>query len=357
MRLHRGPVDWAGHHFEAIRHVFDRIVVMEHMEACERVTLDQKALSDFVESTRDYDAVFCETPEALLLFQEWKKRGDSPIALLALEVHGLTRVAAMREWYLEHEGHDPWPGMARAPWIAWIAASSVQGDILLKAGVPPESIRRINAGTIAYSTFLPNADALLDGGTQVDGEAAFGLPADGVVVPGSGRRDRECSLKAARALPGLPFAIVDEQAAGQRRRLAGTGLLELPNVRWLKALALERYIALIKRARLVVVALQPGTGDGGHTTVALAHRLGATVICSDVPGIADYVEDGYNARLVKAADPDSLAEAISNLWKDSDERNRLAQNGRLTEVARARECQHEFLQTLESVAAVLRKEF
>ncbi|HUU00754.1 MAG TPA: glycosyltransferase [Myxococcota bacterium] len=350
-RIHHGPVDWAGHRFEAVRHAFDRIVIVEHTKARESVTLDREALADFVESTRDFDAVFCETPEAMLLFQEWKRRGDSPKALLALDVHGLERVAAMRKWYLEHDGRDPWPEMTRAPWIAWIAASSSQAQILFKAGVPRERISRINAGTIAYSTFVPNADVLLDGGPEVDGEAAFGLPADGIVVPGSGRRDPECSLEAARALPDLPFAVVDEQAAGHRRRLAGTGLLELPNVRWLRALALERYIALIKRARLVVVALQPGTGDGGHTTVALAHRLGAAVICSHVPGIADYVEDGYNARLVKAADSDGLAEAIRDLWQDADERRRLAQNGRLTEVGRARECRQGFLQTLESVAA------
>lgn len=349
-RLHQGSVQWAGHHFEATGHRFDRIVDFNLDRPCEKAKVDNDELYAFLELVRGYDAIFCESPEALILAQEWKTRKIPPTPLLALEVHGLVRVLAMREWYLAAENQDPWPYVSAVPWIAWLAASSVQEQRLIEAGVPPERIHRVQGTSAGYSLLLPDAETLLDGGREVDGPAAEGLPEDVVVVPGSGRRDPECYLQAAKSLPEIPFAVVDEHAQYHRERLAGSGLFDLPNVRWLDPLALESYIALLKRARLVVVALQPGSRDGGHTTVSLAQRVGATVVCSRVPGIMDYVVNGISARLVPPEDPRSLAEAIRELWADAETRRKLAQGGYQTEMARAREFKEIFLRALVSVS-------
>ena len=349
-RLHQGPVQWAGHHFEATGHRFDRIVDFNLERPCEKAKVDNDELDAFLELVNGYDAIFCESPEALILAQEWKTREIPSTPLLALEVHGLVRVLAMREWYLAEDGRDPWPYVSAAPWIAWLAASSVQEQRLIEAGVPPGRIHQVRGTSAGYSLLLPNAESLLDGGREVDGLAAEGLPEDGVVVPGSGRRDPECYLRAAQSLPEIPFAVVDEHAQYHRERLAGTGLFDLPNVRWLDPLALESYIALLKRARLVVVALQPGSGDGGHSTVSLAHRVKATVVCSRVPGIMDYVADGINARLVPPEDHRILAEAVRELWADAAARGKLAQSGHQTEMARARGFKETFLQALASAS-------
>ncbi len=352
-RIHQGPVDWFGHRFEMIRSGFDRIVNFNLMSQGKKATLDRKELEAFVDSTYGHELVLCEVPEALIISRERSRRGDPPIPMLALAVHGLKRTRAIREWYIEHENHDQWPEMLQAPWIGWIAASSFHDEILVGAGVPQNRIHHIEAGSTAYSMFLPNADFLLDGGQEADGKAANGLPADGVVIPGSGRRDPECYLRAARALPGISFTVVDEQTGYHRRRLANTGLTKLANVRWMRAMALESYIALLKRARLVVVVLQPGLGDCGHTTVALAHRLGAAVICSNVQGVKDYVKDGHNARLVEPGDPEALAVAISDLWEDVPKRMQLAENGRQTEAIRSRACRENLFKALEAAFAGL----
>jgi hypothetical protein len=352
-RLHQGPVQWAGHHFEAVGHYFDRVVDFNLDRPCEKAKVDRAELDAFLELAKGFDAVFCESPEALILAQEWKTRKIPPTPLLALEVHGLVRVLAMREWYLATEGRDPWPYVSTAPWIAWLAASSVQSERLVQAGVPPERIHWVRGSTGAYSMLLPEAEALFDGGPEADGPAADGLPEDAVVVPGSGRRDPECYLQAARDLPEIPFAVVDQHNRDHHRRLAGSGLTELPNVRWLETLALESYIALLRRARLVVVALQAGTADGGHTTVCMAHRLKTPVICSDVPGIADYVEADINAHLVAPGDPLDLAEAIRTLFDDRETNRRLVENGYRTELSRARESQENFKRALTSATKAL----
>jgi hypothetical protein len=48
--------------------------------------------------------------------------------------------------------------------------------------VHAERIYRIDAGTSAYSMLLPNADALFDGGPDVDGAVADDLPEDQVLA-------------------------------------------------------------------------------------------------------------------------------------------------------------------------------
>lgn len=347
-RLHQGPVHWAGHEFEAVGHRFDRIVEFNLDRPCERAKVNPDELEDFLGLVEGYDAVFCESPEALILAQEWQTRKVTPTPLLALEVHGLVRVLAMREWYLEETGRDPWRYVSAAPWIAWLAASSVQEQRLIEAGLPPGRIHRVPGTSAGYSVLLPEAESLLDGGREADGAAADGLPEDVVVVPGSGRRDPGCYLEAAGSLPGIPFVVVDENAEYHRERLAGSGLFDLPNVRWLDPLALESYIALLKRARLVVVALQPGSGDGGHSTVCLAQRVRTPVICSQVPGIMDYVTDGVSARLVPPDDPHRLAEAVGELWEDEPARAELVRGGRQTEMERVRRFGEVFLRALTS---------
>jgi hypothetical protein len=122
-RLHRGPVQWAGHHFEAGGHSFDRIVEFNLDRPCEKAVVDRSEMNAFLERVKGFDAIYCESPEALILAHEWRKQKARPVPLLALEVHGLVRVLAMREWYLAEEGRDPWPYVSAVPWIAWLAAS------------------------------------------------------------------------------------------------------------------------------------------------------------------------------------------------------------------------------------------
>ncbi|MBW1810286.1 MAG: glycosyltransferase family 4 protein, partial [Deltaproteobacteria bacterium] len=169
-----------------------------------------------------------------------------------------------------------------------------------------------------------------------------------------GRRDRETLLRAAQALPDLKFVIVDPEASSEWEKLEQAKLTNLPNVNWFRdSLPLEKYIALIRRAKLVIVAIRIGPGDGGHSTVSLAHRVGTPVIYSDVPGISDYVSHGHDAYQIPASDPEALAGAISSLWEDSAMRGKLSKNGRATEAARVDVCKQSFLQALSNAYAGL----
>ncbi|MFH2006069.1 MAG: glycosyltransferase [bacterium] len=332
-RTSRAPVRWAGLELQLVRSQFDQLVRYNHHTPEMMPRVSRERLTAFADAAHGFEAIFCETPEALLLFDEWQRRGLTQRPLVALEVEGLLRVDAMRRWY-RYRGGDPWPALCRAPHVSWLAASSVQQERLAQGGVPQERIFPVRGCTAHFGMFVQDIERQLGGDAAADASLAQGLPRDAVLLPGGGRRDHVTALRAAGRLPGLTFVLIDELLPRKQHQLREAGISQLPNLYSLKPLSLERFIALVRRARLVVVSLQPGQGDGGHTTVATAHRLGVPVIVTDVPGIADYVTDGVDARLVPPGDPSALAAAIEELWNDPAQTEAYTAAGRRTEATR-----------------------
>lgn len=320
-RLHQGAVAVGDLRFHVTRHQFKRFADFT-TPARDALIVDRAGLEAFVDEASRFDAILCESPEAVVLAWEWRRRGARPRAVIAMEIQRLRRVHALRRWYGDVEGADPWPVTAAAPWIAWHVMSPALALPLVAAGVPDVRVRHVPSSTALLRMLLPDADALLDGGADADGPAGDGLPSGAVLVPGSGARDRATVLRAAALLPDVPLAVVDEFALRHRERLAAEGLPPPPSVTFLAPVALERYIALVRRAAVIVVPLD-GEEGGGHTTVTLAQRLARPIVVSDVPAIADFVEDGVTARLVPPGDPAALAAAVRALWDDAALRARL----------------------------------
>ncbi|MDY0000109.1 MAG: glycosyltransferase [Polyangia bacterium] len=307
-------------------------------------------LDALVESARGFDVVLCETPEALLLGAEWGRRGLPRTAILALEVEGLLRVNALRRWYLKAGAQDPWPMLLGSGGISFLAASEQGRTVLLGAGVPEASIFPVRGCTAHFEMTSGEIEAQLAGGSETDEELARGLPRDGVLLPGGGRRDLVTMLRAVQMLPELPFYLVDELLPRKQHQLRKARVPRLENLFWLKPLPLRRFVSLVRRARIVVVGLEAGAGDGGHTTVATAHRMGVPVVTSDVPGILDYVKGGVDAVLVPPEDPAAMAEAIRSLWEDPRRRTSLAEKGRESERVR---CEQATAQLREAVDAAI----
>jgi len=186
---------------------------------------------------------------------------------MALAVEGLLRVDAVRRWYQSHGAPDPWPSLCGAPWIAWLAASTEQQRLLADRGIPVERIFPIRGCTAYFGIFARAIEAQLTGGSEVDADLARGLPVGGVLLPGGGRRDHVTALRAVQRLPDLTFQLIDELLPRKQHQLRAAGVQHLPNLYWLKPLPLERFIALVRRARLVVVSLLPGqTSPASPTT-------------------------------------------------------------------------------------------
>jgi len=335
-RSSTGMTHWRGLDLQTARSQFDQLVRYNQHTPRMLPRVRRARVEAFSEAVRAYDAVVCETPEALLLAGEWRRRGLSPRPVAALEVEGLLRVTAMRRWYRHVGEPDPWPDLCRAPWMSWLVASSSQKELLAASGIPAERIFYEQGCTAHFGMFTPGIEAQLTGGDEDDAHLAQGLPVGGVLLPGGGRRDHVTALRAVAQLPELSFHLIDELLRYKKHQLRKAGVSVLPNLHWLTPLPLQRFVALVRRARLLVVALAPGLGDGGHTTIATAHRLGVPTVVSDVPGVADYVTDGVDARLVPPGDHGALAEAIAEIWADHTGSRGIVAAGRQREAERCR---------------------
>jgi glycosyltransferase involved in cell wall biosynthesis len=294
--------------------------------------IDPGMLDAFVAEAASYDAVFCETGEALLLVTEWRARGIPLRPILALEVDGLRQAAALGAWYEATRGKDPIPALLEAPWVSWLATSEEQASRLEAAGVPPEVLHRVPTGASLFSMLSPRAAELLDPSTVAAGGVE--VTSGAVLFPGIGRRDWGTILDAIVAMPDLACVIVGGPLRELQRRLAARKLAWPTNLRHVESLPLERYIEVVRAATVAVVPLLPGRGDGGHSTIAIVHRLGVPLVSTDSPALRDYLDDGRAAHLCAPGDSRDLVRAIRDVVGDASLRGTLAAAGRRAEALR-----------------------
>lgn len=293
---------------------------------------EPRLLDAFVEEAASYDAVFCETAEALLLVTEWARRGTAPRPILALEVDGILAVQAFGRWYQAKDGVDPIPTLLSTPWVSWIATSEEQASRLLAAGVEPGFLHRVPTGASLFSMLSTRAGALLAG----DAPPGAGPPltSGAVLFPGIGRRDWSGIVDAVLAMPDLACVIVGGSIQ-EIERLFGWRKVRWPaNLRHVEFVPLERYIEMIRAASVAVVPLLPGLGDGGHSTIAIAHRLGVPLVCTDSPALVEYVEGGRAARLCPPGDPGELVRAVRAVAGDAELRREIVAAGHRAELER-----------------------
>jgi len=85
---------------------------------------------------------------------------------------------------------------------------------------------------------------------------------------------------------------------------------------------------IMAQAKLVVLPLPYQLYSFGQMSLLQAMAMGKAVIVSNVPGIADYVQDGQNAVLVRPYDYVELKERIEFLLSHPEERNQIGTNAR-----------------------------
>lgn len=112
------------------------------------------------------------------------------------------------------------------------------------------------------------------------------------------------------------------QAAGLREDL------EMPG-----AMPQERVKALLDTADAFVlpcVVAKSGDRDGIPVALMEAMALGVPVVSTHVSGIPELIRDGENGLLVKAEDPEALAQALGRILREPQLRESLARRARTT---------------------------
>ncbi len=144
---------------------------------------------------------------------------------------------------------------------------------------------------------------------------------DGLIFSG-GRSGRDYGTFL-RAVDGLPYPVVLNA-----RPFNLKGLAIPANVTVNDLLPFPDFARLNRQARFVVVPLLDLDEAVGITSVLYAMAAGKAVIASRVPGIVDYVEEGKTGLLVAPGSPAELRGAITHLWENPAEAERMGKNAR-----------------------------
>jgi len=103
-----------------------------------------------------------------------------------------------------------------------------------------------------------------------------------------------------------------------------------PRIECLPYVDIQKLKELIAQAKFMVLPLPFFKYSFGQMTLLQAMSLGKAVVVTSVPGILDYVEDGYNALLVKPDDSFDLRDKMESLIKDEKKVIELGRNARKT---------------------------
>ncbi|GGF51804.1 hypothetical protein GCM10011519_27290 [Marmoricola endophyticus] len=133
-------------------------------------------------------------------------------------------------------------------------------------------------------------------------------------------RDPATLASAIRGTDGRLTVVAPPERVGP---LAG-----LPGVTLLGRVAYDDHLALLRRARTVVVATHELAYPTGQTVALEAAAAGCAVVVSGTAAMRDYFADGETALMPPAGDARALRTAIAALRDDAALRDRLAAAGR-----------------------------
>lgn len=196
--------------------------------------------------------------------------------------------------------------------LAQIGVSSARARVIsngvdLRAFAPPAAVERAEARrllgmasdavTVAFVGRLAHEkgiDVLLDAWRAV--EQADQTAQSWLLLAGEGRLG----------------AAYRQRAASELRRVSFLG--RLPDVR-----------VLLRAADVVVL---PSRSEGLSNAVLEAMAMAVPIVATRIGGLDEQVEDGITGILVPSGSPASLAEALLQLIRDSDQRRRMGARGR-----------------------------
>lgn len=217
---------------------------------------------------------------------------------------------------------------------AHVLVSSAMVQHAIDAGAPMERIRVIPNG-------IPIGDEY---NFEEDDRFDLSAPNHGDLVARKGDGINILSLSSGRAMKNLDFLIeafslVRHEVGDSRLLLACVGPLAERIARLVQEKGLSQQVTFIGEVRGSTkhsyfrasdVYCLPSHFEPFGIVALEAMKYDAAVLASRCGGTSDFVNDGINGLLVSPRNVDEIASALVRLYKDTDLRNRLIENGQET---------------------------
>ncbi len=123
----------------------------------------------------------------------------------------------------------------------------------------------------------------------------------------------------------LGEAVFELGGPGEPPQALRDKLAAMPNIRWAGWLDRESKGEAFERCGLFVL---PSLSEGLPVALLEAMAWGRAIVATRVGGVPDVVSDGVEARIVPPGEPKALAEAIAQLMRDPEARQRLGRAAR-----------------------------
>ena len=232
-------------------------------------------------------------------------------------------------WRTESPAH-----MLYWPWLRWITkrADSVRpiatplADSILKGGVPPDRVRLLP--TLLYrDIFVPASDK------QSRPSPFMGRPPGEKQILFVGRLAKQ------KNIPLLIRSVAELKKEGVATHLwiVGDGELHESLQHLMSELGLEPTISFVGNVPLTElqpyyahcdVFVLPSNHEGLARVLAEASFCAAPIVCTDVGGVVDHVQDGRTALVIPPNDLTALTKAIAALCDDRSTARRLGDAAR-----------------------------
>lgn len=185
--------------------------------------------------------------------------------------------------------------------LIWIWALKKIDRVFVQSRWEVEYYARIFKTTPKKFAFLPPAI----------NDAKFIGPSSNGYLFSAGRTGRDYKLLiSALGMTKIPFVVV----ASKKDRI----FLHKHPKNWQVYFDIkkEEYLKLLSDSKIVVLPLKEGFSSRGQMVILEAMAYGKPVVCSDLPSIRDYIEDGIDGFLVTPNNPQALRNKILSIFDD-----------------------------------------
>ncbi|MDY0000103.1 MAG: hypothetical protein RBU30_02285 [Polyangia bacterium] len=308
-KISRGPRHEI--HFSPIG--FDELFPRPHGA---EIHVSRNAMDQALAEMEAFDAVFSDSPEAVLLHYVRRRRRCKPIPWLVNELDFFATAGLVRRYVERHYGEDPLPGILSAPEVQWFTILDGQQERYRRLGMRSESLHYLPMTRASIAFFFPDMVALQDClmAGSIHSAPSSPVPEGAILAIGSHDRDFDC-LERALGHSGLTADVICNLALYEPH----------PSqcLRWHDSQPPDVYLESIRRASVIVIPLKKTNRAAGQLSCALPMRLAKPIVAANVESIAPLVEHGVTGLTYPPGDASALARCLEILGSRADEAARL----------------------------------
>lgn len=217
----------------------------------------------------------------------------------------------------------------------FVCLTDFQRRIYVSEGFPPDRcivvpnfISVVGVDTRCSAAESSTPEASNEQGTTNDGSTRFRVPRSELRVPFvlyagrvSPEKDVPALLEAACLLPDIPFRI-----AGSYWRMPGLPEQAPGNVRFLGEIPSSALSDLYRKATMVIFPTRWYEGFPMVLLEAMSHCK--PLVCTDIGGLGEIVDDHVTGRFYRAGNARQLADIVRELWNNPADCEALGKAGR-----------------------------